>query len=148
MLKPRSQRLLDAHDTIGAKAKCVDDQDNAADTVDAFAEKPSCHTGQEQRLQIPRVEGHRRRSLLEEDAIADQTAADAGDEGQGEQADEVVPALEGHAVAGKAVDERRGKVEEQWDLKGFRRHRYSPGRRGGRIESRSPVIVAKTWTGG
>jgi len=110
VLRPRSSDFSTPTTPLGAEAERVDDKDDAANTVDALAEKPSGHTGQEQSLQVARVESDRRRPLLEEEAIADQTAADTSDERQGEQTDEVVTRFSARGRS-EAVDKRRSKVE-------------------------------------
>ena len=54
---------------------------------------------------------HHHRYLLQEDAVAQQAAADAGDEGEHEGADHVVAALGRRPDAGQREQEYRGEIE-------------------------------------
>src|SRR6185295_13194636 len=72
-------------------------------------------------VEVASVADHERH-LLQEDAVAQQAAADAGHEGEHEGADHVVAAPGGRPHAGQGEQEHRGKIEPDRQQKRDARH--------------------------
>jgi hypothetical protein len=68
-----------------------------------------------------------RRLVLQEDAVAQQTTAGGGHQGQGGDTGDVISTTSGDQGAGERPDEGRAIVEPEWNLKrSFEIHRSPP----------------------
>ena len=130
---------------VGPETHGVDDRDDAAEVFHAFSEHDTHHGGREDHLDVTRIREQRRGcGRRDKHAVADQTAADAGNEREEEHADDVVATLDPRERARERKGKGRAEVKKRRQLKRSGRH----GRDYGRAEVSGKAGAWRNGSGG
>ena len=121
------QGFLGAKGGVGAEAEGVDDGDSAAEVFDASTKNRAHDRRSDDDLDVACIGEERRRGGGgDKHAVANEPAADAGDEREEEYPDDIVAALEASQRAGKSEGEGRAEIKNDRKLKrgGWHRTHY------------------------
>ena len=121
------QGFLGAKGGVGAKAESVDNGDSAPEVFDASTKNRAHDRRSDDDLDVACIGEKRRRcGGGDKHAVANEPAADAGNEREEEYPDDIVAALEASQRAGKSEGEGRAEIKNDRKLEGGDRQAAQP----------------------